>query len=394
MANDWSFYSAGELTFGAGASQRVGLLATRRSWSRVLIVTDATLVRLGLVDKVRQALIDAGITVEIFDGSCAEPDLSVAVAAQAAAQKFGPHAICGLGGGSNIDLAKIVAILHAHGGEAADYFSWDQVPGAVTPIIALPTTAGTGSEVSQSAVLTDIENAMKVSTLSQYLRPTLAIVDPLLSATCPPQVTADSGIDALTHAVEAYTSTTFDMLEHDSDAPAPYSGSHPLVDALAEKAIALVGQHLVQAVRQGDDIEARTGMALAATLAGLAFSNAGVAVVHALEYPIGGAVHCSHGGGNGLLLPYVMQFNLETRTEKFARVAQLLGGEPTAAAAITQVEQLKQAIGIPARLREYGVTPEMLPGFAAKSITITRLMRTNPRRPSEQDLLAILKSAL
>ncbi|UUO06838.1 iron-containing alcohol dehydrogenase [Blastopirellula sp. J2-11] len=394
MVNHWSFYSAGELTFGAAASQRVGLLAARRSWSRVLIVTDATLVRLGLIDKVRQPLIDAGVTVEIFDGSCAEPDLSVAVAAHAVAQKFGPHAICGLGGGSNIDLAKIVAILHAHGGAAADYFGWDQVPGPVTPIIALPTTAGTGSEVSQSAVLTDIENAMKVSTLSQYLRPTLAIVDPLLSATCPPQVTADSGIDALTHAVEAYTSTTFDMLEQDGDAPAPYSGSHPLVDALAEKAIALVGQHLVQAVRHGDDIEARTGMALAATLAGLAFSNAGVAVVHALEYPIGGAVHCSHGGGNGLLLPYVMQFNLETRTEKFARVAQLLGGEPTAAAAITQVEQLKQAIGIPARLREYGVTLEMLPGFAAKSITITRLMRTNPRRPSEQELLAILKSAL
>lgn len=394
MANYWSFYSAGELTFGVGASERVGLMAGRRGWSRVLIVTDPTLVRLGLVDKVRQPLTSAGVTVEVFDGSCAEPDLSVAVAAAEAAARFSPDAILGLGGGSNIDLAKIVAILNAHGGAPVDYFSWDNVPGPVTPLIALPTTAGTGSEVSQSAVLTDNENAMKVSTLSQYLRPTLAIVDPLLSATCPPQVTADSGIDALTHAVEAYTSTAFDLLEHDGDAPAPYSGSHLLVDALAEKAIELVGRHLVTAVNQGDDLEARAGMALAATLAGLAFSNAGVAVVHALEYPIGGAVHCSHGGGNGLLLPYVMQFNLETRREKFARVAQLLGGEPTAEAAVAKVEELKRTIGIPERLREYGVQPEMLPGFAAKSITITRLMRTNPRRPSEQDLLEILKSAL
>ncbi|MCC9606608.1 iron-containing alcohol dehydrogenase [Blastopirellula sp. JC732] len=394
MADAWSFYSAGELTFGVGASQQVGKLSARRGWSRVLIVTDPTLVRLGLVDKVRRPLVEAGATVEVFDGSCAEPDLSVAIDAGAAAKKFAPDAICGVGGGSNIDLAKIVAILHAHGGVPADYFSWDNVPGPVTPLIALPTTAGTGSEVSQSAVLTDSANAMKVSTLSQYLRPTVAIVDPLLSSTCPPQVTADSGIDALTHAVEAYTSTTFDMLEQDGDGPAPYSGSHLLVDALAEKAIELVGKHLVQAVRQGDDLEARTGMALAATLAGLAFSNAGVAVVHALEYPIGGAVHCSHGGGNGLLLPYVMRFNLPERQEKFAKIAQLLGGDATAEGAIAQVERLKKAIGIPERLREYGVTPEMLPGFAAKSITITRLMRTNPRRPSEQDLLQILESAL
>ncbi|TWT38581.1 iron-containing alcohol dehydrogenase [Blastopirellula retiformator] len=394
MADFWSFYSAGELTFGVGASGRVGMLAARRGWRRVLIVTDQTLVKLGLVDKVRQPLQDAGVTVEIFDGSCAEPDIGVALAAGAAAAKFDPDAICGVGGGSNIDLAKIVAILHAHGGQPSDYFSWDNVPGPVTPLIALPTTAGTGSEVSQSAVLTDSDNAMKVSTLSQFLRPALAIVDPLLSSTCPPQVTADSGIDALTHAVEAYTSTTFDLLEQDGDAPPPYSGSHLLVDALAEKAIELVGKHLVQAVQQGDDLEARSGMALAATLAGLAFSNAGVAVVHALEYPIGGAVHCSHGGGNGLLLPYVMRFNLPERPEKFAKVAQLLGGEATPTAAITQVERLKKAIGIPERLREYGVHPEMLAGFAAKSITITRLMRTNPRRPSEADLLEILKSAL
>src|SRR5262249_25170414 len=160
----------------------------------------------------------------------------------------------------------------------------------------MPTTAGTGSEVSAASVLTDTDNHIKVGILSNYLRPRVALVDPLLTVSCPPKVTADSGIDALTHAIEAYTAVdnaTFPLPTGDRTVS---QGRHPMGDVLAEKAIALIGAHLRHAVRHGDDLVAREGMALGATMAGMSFSNVGVAVVHALEYPVGGATHCSHGG--------------------------------------------------------------------------------------------------
>ncbi|PHS17694.1 MAG: alcohol dehydrogenase [Blastopirellula sp.] len=401
MPDAWNFYSAGQLMFGRKSIAQLGRCAVENGWQKIVIVTDPILASLGLVDRVKAPLEAAGVTVHVFDGSCAEPSLEVVANCEAFAQPHQPDAVLGLGGGSNIDLAKMLAILLTHGGQPSDYFSWNQVPGPVLPIIAVPTTSGTGSEVSQSSVLTDIENQMKVSTLSQYLRPRLAVVDPELTVSCPPQVTADSGIDALTHAVEAYLATDYNQLEVNGNESQPYSGSNPLTDTLAEKAIRLVGGHLRTAVASGEDINAREQMALAATLAGLAFSNCGVAVVHALEYPIGGAVHCSHGAGNGLLLPYVMQFNLPVRKEKLANIAGWLGVSTenltpveAAQAAVDAVHQLKKDIGIPEKLRAFGTTAEMLPGFAAKSITISRLMLTNPRKPSEADLLQILQEAL
>jgi alcohol dehydrogenase class IV len=241
---------------------------------------------------------------------------------------------------------------------------------------------------------------MKVSTLSNYLRPVLAVVDPELTWSCPRQVTADSGIDALTHAVEAYTATDFDKLPVPEGQTSAYDGRHPLGDCLAEKAIQLVAEHLVAAVDDGNNHEAREGMALAATLAGMAFSNCGVALVHALEYPLGGALHCSHGGGNGLLLPFVMRFNLPEREETFARIAELLGediahGDTSRAAeqAIEAVERLKERIGVPLRIRDLGGRREQLPEFADKSYAIERLRWTNPRSATRDDLLGILEDA-
>jgi alcohol dehydrogenase len=232
------------------------------------------------------------------------------------------------------------------------------------------------------------------------LRPAAAVVDPLLTVSCPPQVTADSGIDALTHAVEAYTAVDNAEFPLPPGERSVYQGRHPLGDILAEKAIALVGQYLRRAVKDGNDLEARDGMALGATLAGMAFSNVGVAVVHALEYPVGGAVHCSHGGGNGLLLPYVMRFNLPARVPAFARIARLLG-EDTAALteqqaaerAVTAVQRLRADIGIPDRLRDLGVRQEQLPLFAEKAFSIKRILRVNPRPVTAADLLGILQEA-
>jgi len=322
------------------------------------------------------------------------------LAAYSSASDFDPEVIIGLGGGSNMDLAKAAAILHQHGGAPADYFGFGRVPGPVTPLICVPTTSGTGSEVSHSSVLTDRANKIKVSTLSPFLRPTRAIVDPKLTVSCPSRATAESGIDALTHAIEAFTAVDYDRLDAPPGEATPYTGRTPMGDLLAQQAIALVGQHLPTAVNKPSNLDAREGMALAATMAGMAFSNCGVAVVHALEYPIGAAVHCSHGAGNGLLLPYVMRFNLPERAVEFRRIAHLLGEQTTGASdeeagevCIAAIEKLKRDIGIPERLRDIGVVQSQLPELAQKSFEITRLMKLNPRTPTEEGLLGILKDA-
>jgi alcohol dehydrogenase class IV len=400
MRTTWTFHSATQLMFGRGAVRQVGDVAVRQRLRRVLVVTDAVLIKAGVFEPVHASLLESGVAVEVFSGGEPEPSLRAAEECIAAARAYRPDALLALGGGSNMDLAKVTAVVLAHGGQPRDYFGEDKVPGPVLPLLCLPTTAGTGSEVSAAAVVTDTANHIKVSTLSNYLRPRLALVDPLLTVTCPPKVTADSGIDALTHAVEAYTAVDNAHYPLPHGERSLYQGANPMADLMAEQAITLAARFLRRAVHGGDDLEAREGMALAATLAGLAFSNSGVALVHALEYPVGGAVHCSHGRGNGLLLPYVMRFNLPARTARFAAVARLLGedvaglpDEQAAERAVTAVERLRADIGIPARLRELGVTEEMLRPFAEKAFGIKRLLRVNPRQANADDLEAILRAA-
>jgi alcohol dehydrogenase class IV len=255
--------------------------------------------------------------------------------------------------------------------------------------------------VSAAAVFTDTANHIKVSCLSPFLRPAFAIVDPLFTVSCPPKVTADSGIDALTHAVEGFCAVENDRFPLPSGEKTVYQGKNPMADLMAREAITLVGKYLRRAVKDGNDLEARDGMALAGTLGGLAFSNAGVALVHAMEYPVGGAVHISHGAGNGLLLPYVMRFNLKERVRETVLIGGALGvaalsgsDEANAEATLGAIEQLRADIGIPLRLRDIGVTEDMLPGFAAKAFAIERLMRVNPRMPQSADeILGIYRAA-
>jgi alcohol dehydrogenase class IV len=396
----WTFHSAGQLVFGRNAVSQLGDLAGRLGAKRVLIVTDPNLVKAGLVEPVRCPLEQAGVAVEVFPGGEPEPSMWATEACVALARQFRPDALVGLGGGSNMDLAKASATLLAHGGSPRDYVGDDKIPGPVGALVCVPTTAGTGSEVSAAAVLTDTDNKMKVGVLSNYLRPRVAVVDPLLTISCPPKVTADSGIDALTHAIEAYTAVDNAEFPLPAGERTVYQGKHPLADCLAEKAIALIGTHLRRAVARGDDLEAREGMALAATLAGLAFSNVGVAAVHALEYPVGGATHCSHGAGNGLLLPFVMRFNLPARRREFAAIARLLSEDmagldegQAAERAVTAVEKLRGDIGIPGRLRELGVKQEQLRPFAEKAFAVKRILRVNPRAVTADDLEGILRAA-
>jgi alcohol dehydrogenase class IV len=400
MRETWTFHAPGTLVFGRNAVKQLGDVASRLGAKRILIVTDPAVVKAGLVDRVRGPLEESGVRVKVFDGGEPEPSIRAAEQAIDAAEHFQAEALLGLGGGSNMDLAKTTAVVLAHGDGPRDFFGDDRVPGPVWPLICVPTTAGTGSEVSAAAVLTDTENHMKVAILSNYLRPQAAVVDPLLTASCPPKVTADSGIDALTHAIEAFTAVDNADFALPPGERTVYQGRHPLGECLAEKAIALVGSFLRRAVSNGQDLEAREGMALAATLAGMAFSNIGVALVHAMEYPVGGAVHCSHGCGNGLLLPSVMRFNLPMRHAEFAAIARLLGEDttgldPEAAAerGVVAVDNLRADIGIPAQLRQLGVRREQLRPFAEKAVTLKRILRVNPRSVSVEEIEGIYETA-
>jgi alcohol dehydrogenase class IV len=399
MRTTWTFNSAGQIVFGAGAVRHLGDIARRLRLKRILIVTDARLIEAGVGDEIEMPLTEHA-TLEVFAGGEPEPSLEVAEKCAAQARGFSPDGIVGLGGGSNMDLAKMTATVLAHGGAPRDFLGEDKVPGPVLPLICVPTTAGTGSEVSASGVFTDQANHIKVGAMSNYLRPAAAVVDPRLTLSCPRKVTADSGIDAMTHAIEAYTAVD------NADFPLPpgqtscYQGRHPLGDCLAEKAISLIGANLRRAVEQPTDLAAREAMALGATLAGLAFSNVGVALVHALEYPIGGATHCSHGAGNGMLLPHVMRYHLSVRRKEFARIAVLLGEDTSgmteaqaAERAIAAIEKLNRDIGIPARLSELGARKEQIPGFAEKALGIARIIRVNPRVPTVPEVIELLNQA-
>ena len=400
MRTVWSFHIARSVIFGRDAVLQIGETARRLSAKKALIVTDTILEKAGLLERVRQPLVAAGLNVSAFTGGEPEPSMRAGLACYEQAKAFQPDVLVGLGGGSNMDLAKLAATLLKHGGGPRDYVGDDKIPGPVFPLICVPTTAGTGSEVSAATVITDTENQIKVGILSNWLRPTVAVVDPLMTVSSPPKVTADSGIDALTHAIEAYTAID------NADFPLPagersvYQGKHPLGDICAERAITLVGKFLRRAVKDGNDLEAREGMALAALLAGMAFSNVGVALVHAMEYPVGGAVHCSHGAGNGLLLPYVMRFNLSAKWKVFAEVATMLGenvsglSERAAAEkAVAAVERLRGDIGIPGRLRDIGVKREQLRALAEKTFGIKRILRVNPRSVTVDEIEGIFEEA-
>jgi alcohol dehydrogenase class IV len=414
----WSLSSAGTLFFGRQAIQHhLRDVCERIGAKRAFIITDAILVKAGLLARITEPLTAGQIGFASFDKITPEPPLELVREAIVAAEAFKPDAVIGLGGGSNMDTAKLVSLVLAHGGDPTDYTGDCRVPGPVKPLICIPTTAGTGSEVSAAAVFTDTDKQIKVSCLSPFLRPMFALVDPLFTLTCPPKVTADSGIDALTHAIEGYSAIENDMFPLPSGEKTVYQGKNPIADLMALEAIALVGKFLWRAVKDGNDLEARDGMALAATLGGLAFSNSGVALVHAMEYPVGGAVHVSHGAGNGLLLPYVMRFNLEKRIREFVMIGRAFGSENLsenfdnkpetpirtiepnsldylAERSIRAIEQLRVDIGIPTRLRDIGVKEEMLPGFATKAFAIKRLMRVNPRMPqNESEILDIYRAA-
>jgi alcohol dehydrogenase class IV len=401
MRGEWRFHTAGEIIFGPGAARRIGETVRRLGAQRALLVTDQMLVAAGLHEEVEKSLADAGVITDRFDGNPPKATLQRVADCVAMARQGEYGALAALGGGSNIDVAKAAAVLLRYGGSPEDYFGVDQVPGPILPLVAVSTTAGTGSEVSGASVLADPSTRRRGAILSNYLRPHAAIYDPLLTLTCPSQVTADAGMDALTHAVESYMVVSYRTQAGSAGPENIYHGSFPLSDMLAERAIELVGRYLRRAVYQGGDLEAREEMHFASMLAGMAFSNAGLNAVHALEYPAGVLSEGTHGAVNGLLLPYVMEYNLPACPQQLAKVAQLLGEETTglsvwkaAERAVQAVQRLKEEIGIPMRLQELGVKESDLGPLAETTAQITRLLQLNPRPLDADSLERILRRAL
>jgi alcohol dehydrogenase len=386
--------------FGRGTVQALGEVAAEYG-DRAIICTDPYLAATPIMNAVLESLRAAGVAPTIFDGVIPDVPVDVLEESVAAARKVQSPMIIGVGGGSSLDVAKLTALLVRYPGPLDDYYGENRVPGPVVPIIAVPTTSGTGSEVTPVAVVTDPRRELKVGVSSRHLVPVACICDPALTDGCPPSVTAHSGIDALAHAIEALTA-----VRRDSESPSTlalgrvFIGENPLSRMFALEATMRIGRSLGQAVAHGDDRAARDDMAYGSLLAGLAFATAGTSLAHALQYPLGARTDTPHGLGVGLLLPYAMAFNSPVCRDDLTAVATALGYSPKEIVdddgpdlAIKRVADLCAQIGIPASLRQLGVAREDLEPMAIQALGVTRLVENNRRPLDQAALLAVLEAA-
>ena len=365
-----------ELIFGSGQRAALGTVAAKLG-KRALVVTDERLAGDRLFIEMMEELAEAGMNLQV--DSSTQPDVPVdtAVASADRARAFDPDVVIGIGGGSCLDMAKCVAVLLAHGGKPQDYYGEYQVPGSLMPLIAVPTTAGTGSEVTPVAVLSDSARSLKVGISSPYLIPTVAICDPDLTLTCPAGLTAIAGADALTHAIEAFTAIRRDPVPGLAQERV-FVGKNALSDHFALQAIGLLWSGLETACRDGADRAAREQVMMGATLAGLAFGVAGTAAAHAIQYPVGALTHTAHGAGVACLMPYVMQWNAPVISDELDQIAKATGlGSGTEV--IPAIAALFTRIGIPPTLAALGLAEDKLDWVAEQSSGIARLVQNTPR---------------
>ncbi len=379
----FAFQSTPRIDCGAGSIERLGELARSLGLRHALLITDAGLVAAGLVTPAERALEAAGVTVARFAGVSADPAEPVVLEAATLARETGIDGVIGFGGGSSMDVAKLVAVL-AHGEQPlADMYGVDKVKGGRLPLIQVPTTAGTGSEVTAVAIVTTGATT-KLGVVSPQLFADVAVLDPALTVGLPPGVTAATGIDAMVHAIEAYTS------RHRKN---PYS------DMLARQALTLMSRSLRRAVHAGQDLAARGDMLLGAMLAGQAFANAPVAAVHALASPLGGHYHVPHGLSNALVLLPVLRFNAAVAASLYAELLPCIDPEVQATSAsagceafVAALDRLIADVALPRRLRDLDIPEDDLPMLAADAMHQQRLLVNNPREVSEADALALYRS--
>jgi alcohol dehydrogenase class IV len=379
------FQTTPRIVMGPGSLQRLGEEAKRIGATKVMIITDRGIVQCGIADRAIQALESAGLSVVSFDGVEADPRYEIAVQAADQVKSSQADFIVGIGGGSSLDIAKVASILTTNTDPVSSYFGIDLVPQKGLPIVLVPTTAGTGSEVTPIAILSDEGEKLKKGIVSPHLLPDVAILDPELTLGLPAAVTAATGMDALIHAVEAYTS----------------KNAMWLTDMLAMEAMRLIARSIRTAFANGSDVEARSRMLEGSLLAGIAFANAGVTAVHAFAYPIGAEFHIPHGVANSMMLAPVMEFNMMGNLPKFARMAELFGENTTGLsdrdAAMKSVDFLKTLaadLKVPSRLSEYGIQDKDIPGLAQGVMKVTRLLANNPRELMLKDAEEIYRKVL
>jgi alcohol dehydrogenase len=371
--NPFEFSTKTHLSFGLGVSVQLGAAVARVGKSRALVISDPGVARAGLVEPVLQSLQEAGIFTSLFAEVCSNPTTENARAASALALADGCDVLIAVGGGSTIDAAKGVAILAALGGALIDYEGWDNIHGEPLPVVALPTTAGTGSEVTFWAVISDLEAHRKFLIGSPRIAPTLALLDPALTFTLPEEMTFYTGIDALTHALEAYTSKL----------------KNPISDALAIAAIEKVGSALPGVMAAPENELFRSEMLLASTIAGMAFNNADLGAVHCLSEALGGAIDIHHGLANAIFLLPVMEFNAPAAEREYSEIAEGLGNAD--GDAVAAVRRLLSLSHLPS-LRNLGLEKIDLPRLAqvaSENISVS----SNPREIHSDDFMKILLEA-
>lgn len=385
MSRNTLFRTTPRILMGAGSIRQLGQEVSLLKGTKALIVTDGGIIQAGLIKAAQESLEKAGIQYRVFDE--VEPDPRYEIVSKCAGVLADEKAdlVIGFGGGSPIDIAKTAAVMATNEGPISAFFGIDLIPKPGLPTIMVPTTAGTGSEVTPIAILSDEGEKLKKGIVSAYLFPSVALLDPELTLGLPPQITAATGMDALIHAIEAYTSVN----------------ATSITDMLAFQAMDLLYHAIRTAYANGKNLEARSKMMEGSLLAGMAFANAGVTAVHAFAYPIGAEFHIPHGVANTLMLPHVMRFNLLGNVEKFADMAEAFGfstehlDELSAAErAVEAIERLADDLKVPKRLRDFGVQESDLPSLAKGVMKVTRLLANNPRTLSLADAVEIYRSAL
>jgi len=379
------FNTVSDVLSGPGTSGQLGEMAAAMGIERLFVVTDPGIIQFGLLQQAVESLETNNIALHIYSDIVADPPESVVMKAMHAAQDFGCDGVIGFGGGSSMDVAKLLAVLIKGEQQLADIYGVDQITGGRLPLIQVPTTAGTGSEATMVSIITTGETT-KAGVVSRTLLADKIILDAALTTGLPPAVTAATGIDAMVHAIEAFTSKRL---------------KNPLSDMLAREALRLMAGNIETAVKQGDNLEARSAMLLGAMLAGQAFANAPVAAVHGLAYPLGGNYHIPHGLSNSLVLPHVLRFNAPEAADLYAQLAPIiLPGQqlPDDSIAVTQILAdyflaLAEDLGLQTTLRQMHIPEADLSMLAQEAMLQQRLLINNPRELTLDDALAIYRQA-
>ncbi len=379
-----TFYIPSVNLMGAGCLQEAAKAIQARGWRKALVVTDAPLVKVGVVGRVTELLGAQGVTSVVFDGVKPNPDVSNVNDGLALLKAADCDCVISLGGGSPHDCAKGIALVAANGGSITDYEGVDKSAKPQLPLVAINTTAGTASEMTRFCIITDDTRHVKMAIVDKHVTPVLSVNDPELMAGMPASLTAATGMDALTHAIEAYVSTA----------------ATPITDACALQAATLISRHLRNAVSNGQDMVARDQMAYAQFLAGMAFNNASLGYVHAMAHQLGGFYDLPHGVCNAILLPHVQAFNASVSAARLGDVARAMGvdtagldDEAAAQACLQAIRQLSADVGIPSGVAQLGAKEEDIPTLAANAMK-DACGFTNPRVPTFDEVCEIFRAAL